>query len=57
MQDAKDRSIPVFTSDCALFWFDYLAGYDAVFAELEWNHSRAQQIALCRGAVNVQNKQ
>jgi hypothetical protein len=57
MQDAKNRSIPVFTSDYALYWFDYLAGYDTVFVELGWNHSRTQQIALCRGAANVQNKQ
>jgi len=57
MQDLKNRSIPVFTSDYALYWFDYLAGYDAIFAELGWNHSRTQQIALCRGAANVQSKQ
>ena len=49
--------MPVFTSDNALYWFDYLAGYDAVFAELGWNHNQAQHIALCRGAANVQNKQ
>lgn len=57
MQDLKNRSIPAFTSDYALYWFDYLAGYDAVFAEFGWNHSRTQQIALCRGAAKVQNKQ
>jgi hypothetical protein len=56
MQDAKNRSIPVFTSDYALYWFDYLAGYDAVFVELGWNHSATQQIALGRGAANVQGK-
>ena len=44
MQDAKNRSIPVFTSDYALYWFDYLAGFDGVFVELGWNHSRTQQI-------------
>jgi hypothetical protein len=49
--------IPAFTADNALYWFDYLAGYDAVFAELGWNHNEAQHIALCRGAANVQNKQ
>jgi hypothetical protein len=57
MQDLKNRSIPAFTSDYALYWFDYLAGYDAVFAEFGWNHSRMQQIALCRGAAKVQSKQ
>ena len=57
MQDLKNRSIPAFTSDYALYWFDYLAGYDAVFVELGWNHSRPQQIALGRGAANVQDKE
>jgi hypothetical protein len=56
MRDLKDRGISVFTSDFALYWFDYLAGYDAVFVEFGWNHSRPQQIALGRGAANVQNR-
>ncbi len=46
----------LFTSDYALYWFDYLAGYDAVFAQLGWNYSRQLNIALCRGAATVQNK-
>ena len=50
-------NMSVFTADNALYWFDYLAGYDAVFAELGWNHNQVQHIALCRGAANVQNKQ
>jgi hypothetical protein len=54
--DVKERGIPMFTSDYALYWFDYLAGYDAVFVELGWNHSTTQQIALCRGAANMQRK-
>ena len=54
--DLKRRSIPMFTSDYALYWFDYLAGYDTVFVELGWNHSRPQQIGLCRGAANTQGK-
>ncbi len=56
MQDVKDRNIAAFTSDYALYWFDYLAGYDAVFVELGWNHNRTQHIALGRGAANVQEK-
>jgi hypothetical protein len=56
MQDVKDRNITAFTSDYALYWFDYLAGYDAVFVELGWNHNRTQHIALGRGAANVQEK-
>jgi hypothetical protein len=50
------RSIPVFTADNALYWWDYLAGYNVVFAELGWNHNEAQHIGLCRGAANVQGK-
>ena len=46
----------MFTADYALYWFDYLAGYDAVFVELGWNHNQTQHIALCRGAANVQEK-
>ena len=57
MQDLRVRNIPVFTSDYALYWFDYLAGYDCVFAEFGWNHSRIKHIALVRGAANVQGKE
>ena len=45
-----------FTSDYALYWFDYQAGYDTVFAELGWNYSRQLNVALCRGAATAQNK-
>jgi hypothetical protein len=55
-QNVESTSLPVATSDYALYWFDYLAGYDTIFAELGWNHSRTQHIALCRGAANVQDK-
>jgi hypothetical protein len=55
-KDLRKRNIPVFTSDYALYWFDYLADYDAVFVELGWNHSITKHIALDRGAANVQNK-
>ena len=54
--NSTGRIIPVFTADYALYWFDYLAGYDAVFVELGWNHNQTQHIALCRGAANVQEK-
>ena len=53
----NNKSIIAFTSDYALYWFDYLAGYDTVFVELGWNHSTAQHIALCRGAATVQQKE
>ncbi|MCW4008301.1 MAG: hypothetical protein NWF09_06430 [Candidatus Bathyarchaeota archaeon] len=48
--------LPLFTSDYALYWFDYKAGYDVVFAEFGWNYSRHINVALCRGATTVQNK-
>ena len=47
---------PLFTSDYALYWFDYGAGYDVLFAEFGWNYSRQLNVALCRGAATVQNK-
>ena len=46
----------LFTSDYALYWFDYKAGYDVVFAEFGWNYSRQLNVALNRGAATVQNK-
>ena len=51
--------LPVFTSDYALYWFDYKAGYSTVFVELGNNdptNTKIQQIALCRGAATAQNK-
>ena len=47
---------PLFTSDYALYWFDYRAGYDVLLAQLGWNYSRQLNVALCRGAAEVQNK-
>lgn len=44
------------TSDYGLYWFDYEAGYDIVFAEFGWNHSRPLNIALVRGAAEMHNK-
>ncbi len=55
-RNVKSTSLPLFTSDYALYWFDYLAGYDTIFVELGWGISTIQQIALCRGAANVQGK-
>jgi hypothetical protein len=46
----------LFTSDYALYNFDYEAGYDTVFAELGWNYSRQINVALCRGAATVHNR-
>ena len=51
------EDLPLFVSDYALYWFDYKGGYDVVFAEFGWNYSRYINVALCRGAANVQNKE
>jgi hypothetical protein len=59
LQDLKSMGIPAFTSDYALYWFDYLAGFDCVLAQIYGDNqtSKIQQIALCRGAADTQGKQ
>jgi hypothetical protein len=52
----NNKGVPIFTSDFALYYFDYLSGYNIVFAELGSNNSRTREIALCRGAANMLNK-
>ncbi len=52
----KNQSIPIYASDYALYWFDYLSGYDVMLAQIGWNHSLTQDIALLRGAATMQNK-
>ena len=49
-------SYKTFTSDYALYWYDYKAGYDTVFTEIGGNYSQQVNIALCRGAATAQNK-
>lgn len=53
---SQGANLPLFTSDYALYWFDYKAEYDTVFTEFGWNNSRQMDIALCRGAASVQGK-
>ena len=48
--------LQIFSSDYALYWFDYKAGYDVIFAEFGWNYSRPLNVALCRGAALAQKK-
>ena len=57
MQFLNGKGVPVFTSDFVLYYYDYLSGYDTVFAEFGWNNSRIQQIGLCRGASKMLNKE
>ncbi len=35
--DLKNNNLTTFTSDYALFWFDYLGGFDTLFAQLGHN--------------------
>jgi hypothetical protein len=46
----------LFTSDYSLYWYDYLGGYDTVFAEFAQNYSRELNVDLCRGAATAQGK-
>jgi hypothetical protein len=48
---------PLFTSDYSLYWFDYRGGYDGLFAEFGWNKFTNINVALCRGAATVLDKQ
>jgi hypothetical protein len=48
---------PLFTSDYALYYFDYKGGYDGLFAEFNWNYSRQFTMSMVRGAATVLNKQ
>lgn len=50
------QTLNLFSSDYALYQFDYNAGYDVILAQLGWNYSRQLNIALCRGAATAANK-
>ena len=53
---ANQDDVKLFTSDYALYWWDYQSGYDVVLAQLGWNNTAAQEIGLVRGAANLQGK-
>ncbi len=57
LTELNDAKINAFTSDYCLYWWDYLGGYNTMFAELGWNSSVSQQIALVKGAAHLQNKE
>jgi hypothetical protein len=50
------NSTRVFTSDYVLSWFDSMAGYDVILSQIGWNLTLPQQIAITRGAANLQSK-
>jgi hypothetical protein len=47
----------LFTSDYALYWYDYLSSYDVVFGEFVGNQSRQITVALNRGAAHTLDKE
>lgn len=47
----------IFTSDYALYWFDYSSCYNVVLSQFGWNHSRQVDTALCRGAATGHNSE
>jgi hypothetical protein len=51
------QNVTLFTSDYALYQFDYQAGYDVLLAQFGWNYSRQLNAALCRGAATSQAKE
>ncbi len=46
----------LFTSDYALYWYDYLSGYNVVFSELLEGQNDQLAISLDRGAAECQDK-
>ena len=56
LNELESRSITSCSSDYALYWFDYLGGYNTIFAEFGSNASITQTVALARGAARMQNK-
>ncbi|MEJ2242299.1 MAG: hypothetical protein P8Y18_09175, partial [Candidatus Bathyarchaeota archaeon] len=56
-QFLNNKNIPMFVSDFALYYYDYLAGFDIVFAEFGWNNSRTREVGLCRGAAEMLDKE
>jgi hypothetical protein len=52
----KNSSTVTFVSDYALYWWDYLGGYDVVLVQLGNNASIIQEINLAKGAANLQGK-
>ena len=56
LKPLENSTIPLFTSDYGLYWWDFRSGYDLVLAQLGWNNTVEQEIALVRGAANLQGK-
>ena len=48
---------PLYSSDYALYWYDYLSGYGVIFTEYVGNQSRQIATGLCRGAAKSLGRQ
>jgi hypothetical protein len=46
-------NLKLYTSDYALYWYDFLCGYGTVFCEFAGNQSRQVAVALDRGAAKT----
>ena len=57
IENLTAANITSFTSDYGLYWWDYMGGYNVMFAELGWNVSVAEQIDLVKGAARLQDKE
>ena len=56
VRSLKQYNLTYLTSDYGLYWFDYIGQYKTILAQLGWNSSVDQQIALVRGAATLQNR-
>lgn len=57
INELQKRNLTSFISDYALHWYTYKGGWDIVLAQLGWNNTVEQDLALVRGAATLQNKQ
>jgi hypothetical protein len=55
--DINQTLFPLFTSEYALYWFDYKGGYDGDFTQVGLKQNSQLAVALCRGAAQVLGKQ
>lgn len=53
----SSSDLPLFTSDYAFYYYDYLAGYDVVLSQYVGNQSRHITNSICRGAAHSLNKE
>jgi hypothetical protein len=57
LKNLTASGVKTFTSDYAMYWYDYLGGYDVMLTQLGWNSSYIRDIDFIRGAANLQNKE